>query len=123
MPVTKKTVLLVDDELDICDFLSEYLQDRQITSYYATDIEGALAIACDHRIDIVFLDNNLLNQVNGVDYIPRFREINPQCKIYMLTANTTPEIKNRAERYGADGFIAKPFEFAVFDRIIMGLRA
>lgn len=115
---TDKTVLLVDDEMDICDFLSEYLRDRNIHSLFATNIEKALELAETNRISLIFLDNNLLSNVKGVEYIPRFKQINPACKVYMLSANSKPEVRQRAHLLGADGFIAKPFDFEAFDKVL-----
>ncbi|MFC1809385.1 response regulator [Candidatus Omnitrophota bacterium] len=115
---TDKAVLLVDDEVDICDFLSEYLQDRNLKSYSATNIEKALEIAQEKSIDLIFLDNNLLSNVKGVEFIPEFKKINPTCKVYMLSANSKPEVRQRAQLLGADGFIAKPFDFVAFDSVL-----
>ena len=116
-----KNVLLVDDEIDICDFLSEYVQQKNIQSFYATDIDSALTTARNNSIGVVFLDNNLLSNVKGVEYIPQFKEINEDCKVYMLTANTKPEVKERANVLGADGFIEKPFDFETLDEVLENL--
>ena len=118
---TDKTVLLVDDEMDICDFLSEYLNERNINSHFATNIEKALEIAQEQPLSLIFLDNNLLSNVKGVEYIPQFKEINPSCKVYMLSANSKPEVRQRAHVLGADGFITKPFDFEVFDKVLESL--
>ena len=115
---TQKTVLLVDDEIDICDFLSEYLEERNIKVYSATNIEDAFKIAKTNKIDLVFLDNNLLHIVKGVEYIPHFKLSNPNCKVYMLTANHQPELREHARLQGADGFILKPFDFESFQEAI-----
>jgi DNA-binding response OmpR family regulator len=115
---TDKAVLLVDDEIDICDFLSEYLHDRNINSFFATNIEKALEIAQSRQISLIFLDNNLLSNVKGVEFIPQFKQLNPHCKVYMLSANSKPEVRQRAQLLGADGFIAKPFNFEEFDKVL-----
>ena len=115
---SRKNVLLVDDEIDICDFLSEYLEDKSIKSFSAIDIETALKIAKENRIDLIFLDNNLLRITKGVEYIPHFKLFNPQCKVYMLTANHQPSLREHAQLQGADGFILKPFEFDEFQKVI-----
>ncbi len=117
-----KKVLLVDDEVDICDFLADYLKDNEIQSFAANDITSALEIAMRHKIDLIFLDNNLLNNVKGIDYIPQFKSINPNCKVYMLTANTQPEVKEKSQIRGSDGFIQKPFDFDTFDMVINSLK-
>ncbi len=114
----QKKVLLVDDEIDICDFLAEYLEERNIKAYTATDIENAFKIAKTNKIDLVFLDNNLLHIVKGVEFIPHFKMFNPNCKVIMLTANHQPELKEHARLQGADGFILKPFDFSSFQEAI-----
>lgn len=115
---SRKNVLLVDDEIDICDFLSEYLEERNIKAYSATNIEDAFKIAKMNKIDLIFLDNNLLHIIKGVEYIPHFKLLNPYCKVYMLTANHQPELREHARLQGADGFILKPFDFESFQNAI-----
>lgn len=118
---TDTLVLLVDDELDICVFLSEYLAHNNIESFSATTIDQALNIAHNNHICAVFLDNNLLNNVQGVEYIPQFKQINPNCKVYMLTSDATDKTRQRAHLLGADGFIVKPFDFETFNEILKSL--
>ena len=116
--LVKKNVLLVDDEMDICDFLCEYVEDKNLNAYQATDIETALEIATKIKVDLVLLDNNLLSNVQGVEYIPEFKLRNDTCKVFILTANTRAEVFNRAQELGADGFIAKPFDFSTLDNAL-----
>ncbi len=116
-----KSVLLVDDEITICDFLSEYIQQKKITSFYATDIATALKTAQEQKIDVIFLDNNLLANLQSVDFIPEFKKYNQDCKIYMLTANSRPEVREKAHQLGAEGFIEKPFDFATLDKVLDNL--
>ncbi len=118
---TKKSVLLVDDEVDICDFLSEYIAQKDYNPLCANEIQQALAIAKKQSPAIIFLDNNLLDNIRGVDYIPQFKAFNESCKVYMLTANSKPEVRQRAEENGADGFIEKPFDFATLDKVLESL--
>ena len=118
LPQNDRNVLLVDDEIDICDFLSEYVQQKNIRPFYATDIHVALQTARDNSIGVVFLDNNLLSNIKGVEFIPEFKKINEKTKVYMLTANTKPEVRKRADVLGADGFIEKPFDFETLDAVL-----
>jgi len=67
---------------------------------------------------LVILDNNLLNSVKGVDYIPELKRINPKCKIYMITANSRPEVIDQACSHGIEGYLLKPFDFTIFDDLI-----
>jgi len=114
-------VLLVDDELDICDFLQEYLDIRGITGIIANSIEEALPILKEQTIDIIFLDNNLRSETKGVEILPEFKSLQPHCKIFMLTADSSEDLKNQAIMTGASGVIVKPFSFESFDSAIDGV--
>ena len=114
----KKTILVVDDNEEICQLLMDYLQSKDMYSYFANDISAAMKIANEHKVDIVILDDNLMEGTKGVYHIPGFKATNKDIKVIMLTANNKADLKQKAAFLGAESFLVKPVDFEVLDEAL-----
>lgn len=101
-------VLIVDDEVDICLLLSGILKKKNLQPSWANSIKEADKALAARQPAIVFLDNNLPDGY-GIDHILDIKREHPSVKVVMITANDTPNDREKAFRYGADFFIGKPF--------------
>ena len=107
----KKRVLLVDDEVDFVDVLSERLEANDFEVVPAYDGEEALEKAKEIRPDIIILDI-LIPKINGFE-VCRKLKADPNCKdipIIMLTAMFHPNDMKFGEAMGANAYMTKPFE-------------
>lgn len=101
-----KTILVVDDEMDICNMLKEYLQMEDYLVYTATSGEEALKkLEC--QPDLILLDVNM-PQMNGYELCERLRE-DLTCPILFLSARTEEKDRVNGFKVGADDYIVKPF--------------
>jgi len=102
-------VLVVEDEVNIADFIRRGL----IYKGYEVDVahtgEEALASARDHLPDIVVLDL-MLPDMDGVEVCRRLRAAD-DVPIIMLTARDAVSDKVEGLESGADDYMTKPFEF------------
>ena len=108
--VTKKKILLVDDERDLVDVVAFNLRREQYVVLTAHDGDTALAVADRERPDLVLLDL-MLPGINGLEVCRRLRA-NPRTAavpIIMLTAKgeETDAVIGLAQ--GADDYVRKPF--------------
>jgi len=103
------SILIVDDESDICYLLSNILKQKSIQSVFATSLSEANDIM-EHEsgFSFIFLDNNLPDG-QGLDHIQQIKKKCPQCKIIMVTAQDDKAARDKASKEGADFFIGKPF--------------
>lgn len=62
---TKPHLIIIDDELDQCEELSEILNSSGISTTYETDPRDALAYVNEYRPKVVLLDINMPN-LNGL---------------------------------------------------------
>jgi len=123
MNIIRTSVLIVDDESEICTCLAEYLEDRGFKSFWATEIPAALSIAQAVPLDVILLDNHLSDNCKGIAHIPSFKALQPANGVlYMLTADPKMGVQEQAHQCGADGFIMKPFDFDLFDLFIDKLK-
>ena len=102
-------VLLVDDELDFVEMLSERLAARGFSVSKALDGKHALSQLSRTGPDVVVLDV----QMPGMDGFAVLREIkqtSPLTEVLMLTGYATVESAVEGIKAGAYDFILKPAE-------------
>lgn len=101
-----KKILVVDDEIEICNMLKEYLQMEDYLVYTATDgMEALRQVSC--QPDLILLDINMPG-MNGYELCERLRE-ELTCPILFLSARTEERDRVNGFRVGGDDYIVKPF--------------
>lgn len=105
--MSRKSVLIVDDEEGIRESLSGILEDEGYDVLTASSGEDALAIAKEHMPDIVFLDV-WLPEIDGLETLPRLKEIDANIPVIMISGHGNIEIAVKATRLGAYDFLEKP---------------
>ncbi len=100
-----KTILIVEDNLDIHDLIKEILKKEHyniINSYSGTE---ALMLIEKEHIDLILLDL-MLPGLNGEEIINKVKNI----PIIVISAKISPEDKVNALLDGANDYITKPFD-------------
>ena len=105
---TSRKVLIVDDELDICFLLGSMLKKKDYEITVVNTLNEGLKVLETQHPALIFLDNHLPDG-KGINNIDKFKEMSPDSKIIMISANDTQVDRNVAYRNGADNFIGKPF--------------
>jgi diguanylate cyclase (GGDEF)-like protein len=106
-----ETILVVDDEPDIAQFVAVNLRSEGYVVLVAFDGEEALDRAEEVRPDLVLLDV-MMPKVDGFEVAQRIRR-NPRTastSIVMLTAAALSSEKVLGFSSGADDYIVKPFD-------------
>lgn len=103
------TVLIVDDESYIREFLAQILSEHFQIAFAKDGIE-ALEIAKSIKPAIILLDVLMPGQ-NGIETCKKLREQreSEEIPVIMLTAVNEPEQRIQAFNAGADDYLAKPF--------------
>jgi two-component system OmpR family response regulator len=105
----KPSILIIDDENDICYLLSSILKQKNIRTVFASSLsEADHIIEQDDEFSFIFLDNHLPDGL-GVDHIRQIKKNCPLCKLVMITAHDNQTDREKASYEGADYFIEKPF--------------
>jgi two-component system response regulator PilR (NtrC family) len=119
----EKTVLVVDDEPDICFLFENILRKRNLRSGFARNLAEASSLIADGQPDLIFLDNSLPDG-RGIDFIPFLREQCPDTRIIVVTANDSPSDEQAAFVKGAHAFLGKPLTLdrinKTLDRMMVG---
>lgn len=102
-----KKILVVDDECDICDFVSNFFQERGYQVFTAASGEDAIALAKKETPELVLLDIKMKG-MDGIAALKHLRSINKTMKIIMVTALEDQDRMDEAGRLGACDYITKP---------------
>jgi CheY-like chemotaxis protein len=106
------TILIVDDEQPVRDFLAHRLADAGHRTLQAVHGAEALEVAEKERPDLVVSDI-MMPVLNGAELCRRLKARADTPVILMSAAGP-----RAAEGTGADGFIAKPFDLADMEALV-----
>jgi DNA-binding NtrC family response regulator len=116
----KKTVLIIDDEEELCMLMEMVLERQQFFSRSLHNLQDGMNAIKDLKPDFIFLDNHLPDG-KGVNFIKKMIELYPQVKIVMMTAYNDHHINEMAINQGASYFLHKPFNRNSIENIINSL--
>lgn len=99
--------LLVDDEKEFVDTLSERLKSRNLESSIAYDGEQALALVETEVPDVIVLDL-LMPGIDGIETLRRVKQSHPEVEVIILTGHGSDREQSAAEELGAFAYLHKP---------------
>ena len=119
----KDKILVIDDEMSLCQFLEACLKDR-FNVVTTTDPRSGLEIFNSQHFDLVVTDINM-PKISGLEVIRHIRSIDPKIPILVISAHAKLGAElNKAFELGADDFLPKPFDDIdeVFAIVLKNLR-
>jgi DNA-binding response OmpR family regulator len=108
MELQLKSVLIIEDDEDICFLLKQTLSARNYHIFLAHSLNETRELLGSVCPAFIFIDHCLPDGL-GLDFVPVLRENYPESKIIAMTAQETAENKIHAFRKGVDFFLEKPF--------------
>ena len=100
-------ILIVEDEKNMQNIISEYMHRGGHTCFTADDGVDALMLLKNNPMDLMILDI-LMPHLDGFSVCKTAREMS-NLPIIMLTAKSDEEDKLKGYEYGADDYMTKPF--------------
>ncbi len=107
--MASRSVLVVDDEQSMCDFLKIMMEREGFTVEVETNGQQALEILTRKRFDVVITDIRMPG-VGGLEILEQVKAIDPTMAVIVMTAFGTKETAIQALNKGASFFIEKPFK-------------
>lgn len=104
----KKTILVVDDEINIREMVKSYLLNEGYGVFDAKSGTEVIKYLENNSIDLVLLDV-MMPGMDGYQTLRAIREFNKKMPVIMLTAKTDEVDKLLGLEMGADDYITKPF--------------
>ncbi|RZK36896.1 MAG: sigma-54-dependent Fis family transcriptional regulator [Hymenobacter sp.] len=104
-------VLIIDDELDIRDLISDALEDDGYKTTTASDSLEAFKLINQHLPDVVILDIWLQgSELDGLGILEVIKDKYPSLPVIMISGHGTIETAVNAIKIGAYDYIEKPFD-------------
>ena len=107
-------VLLVDDEREFVQTLSERLLMRDMGSAVAYDGESALAMIHEHEDEpeVMILDLKMPG-IDGIEVLKRVKQTRPEIEVIILTGHGSEQDRRTCEQLGAFAYLQKPVDIDV----------
>jgi two-component system, OmpR family, response regulator CpxR len=102
-------VLLVDDEREFVQTLSERLEMRDIGSVVAFDGESALELIKTDQPEVMLLDLQMPG-IDGMEVLKRVKTENPEIEVIILTGHGTDQHRDLCLKLGAFAYLEKPVD-------------
>lgn len=102
-------VLLVDDEVDFIDSLSNRLEVRGLTVSTSSGGAEALDLLHEQKFDVVVLDLSMPG-MDGLEVLKKMKAEAPDTEIIMLSGHGSIKASTEAIKLGAEDFLEKPLD-------------
>jgi two-component system OmpR family response regulator len=116
-PLTRRPILVVEDDPDVRDLLSERLTHLGHDVLAAGSGEEALELADESPPALVILDIRLPG-IDGWEFLRRLRARPATAASGVLVVSVLDPTENHPE---VDGYLIKPFRIASIDRLVAGI--
>lgn len=103
-------ILLIEDERQIREPLTQQLQKQNLNVDIAIDGREGLYLGLEQPYDVAIIDLGL-PELSGIEVIQKLREENKDFPILILTARGRWQDKVEGLEAGADDYLVKPFHF------------
>jgi DNA-binding NtrC family response regulator len=112
-----KKILIVDDDREIREQLSEFLRMKNYEVIESSSGKGGQEAFSKSQADAILLDYSLPD-ANALELIPLFKRIDESVPIIVVTGNTSIELAVQAMREGAEHFLTKPVQLAALGTVL-----
>ena len=113
-----KSILIIDDELPICESIKMILEYEDYYVEYTTSANEGLEKLKTTTYDAMLLDIQM-PEMNGFEVLNYIRESNIDINVLMISAHGSLENAIKATKLGAFDFIEKPIDR---DKLLIGIR-
>ena len=110
-------VLLVDDEREFVQTLSERLMMRDMGSAVVFDGESALSLVHDDEPEVMILDLKMPG-IDGIEVLRRVKETHPNIEVIILTGHGSEEDREVCMGLGAYAYLHKPVDIDVLSETL-----
>ena len=112
-----ENILVVDDNEDMCQIISDVLRAEGYMVGIACDGESALNELKGKTYDLMVLDYKLFD-MNGLEVLEKLRGMPPLLETIMISAYGSESVKARARELEVYDFIDKPFDVNALLKVV-----
>ena len=104
----KPNILIIDDEISICESLQGVLEDEGHTVQTALSGEEGVRLLAGEHINLVFLDILMPGGMDGIETLKRMKQMSPDTEVLMISGHGTFDLALEAGQLGVSDFLGKP---------------
>jgi two-component system nitrogen regulation response regulator NtrX len=112
------TILIIDDEKEICESIKMILEYEGYFVDYSTSASKGLIIIEEKQISCLLLDIQM-PEMSGFEVLKKVKETTPSLSVIIISAHGSVENAIKATRLGAFDFIEKPIDR---DKLLISVR-
>lgn len=118
MTSVRKTVLIVDDDVDLLENTAFMIKGMGYDVFTARDGDEGVVKYKDIRPNLTFMDVRM-PKMDGYDAFFKIKQFDPEAKVILITAYNQDEKKYlKAKSMSLLDSIAKPYSFEILEEII-----
>ncbi|RYY69335.1 MAG: sigma-54-dependent Fis family transcriptional regulator [Chitinophagaceae bacterium] len=102
-----KHILIIDDDMDMCQLLSNFLKRKGFTASSASSGKKGLEAVKENRFDLVLCDFRL-GDMDGKEVLQQIKAVEPSMPVVILTGYSDVKMAVEVMRLGAFDYITKP---------------
>ena len=102
-------ILIVDDELSVCDVLAEFMAEKGYETETALSGQEALEILSAKHYDLMLLDLKMPG-MSGLEVLKKIRKMSYQVGVVVLTGVQDLDLAREVMKYGAIDYLNKPVD-------------
>ncbi|MBL0357631.1 MAG: sigma-54-dependent Fis family transcriptional regulator [Chitinophagaceae bacterium] len=102
-----KRILIIDDDMDMCQLLSRFLQRKGYETGIAANASKGVAAFKEGNYDLVLCDFRLGDK-DGVYVLKEIKQINPDTEVIIITGYSDIKMAVEVMKQGAFDYITKP---------------
>lgn len=119
---TPSKVLLVDDEKQFVQTLSERLQLRNMGTAVAYDGESALSLIAADEPEVMILDL-MMPGIDGIEVLRQVKRSRPAVEVIILTGHGSEADRETCMQLGAFAYLHKPVDIEVLSQTLKDANA
>ena len=104
-------ILVIEDELQLCEVITESLQHEGYLVERAMDYKNALHKVEDYEYDCILLDI-MIPGGNGLELLKELKKLGKSGNVIIISAKDSLDDKLSGLDLGADDYLTKPFHIA-----------
>ena len=111
-------ILVIDDNIDVCNVLKNFLTSHHHEVFIALDGPAGLDQLKKTKPHAVLLDMKMPG-MEGIEVFKEIKKIDPQIPVIMLTGVTDHDEARKTLELGAYDYITKPVDFNYLQNVIL----
>jgi two-component system, OmpR family, response regulator len=111
-------ILVIDDDQDVANLLVQHLEQSGHTIRCANNGRDGLDLAVTESVDLIILDRQLPENIDGIFLLKILRSDNNQTPILILSGQSSAFDHVEGFHAGTDDYLGKPFTLKELDRRI-----